>query len=70
MANERLKLIALTANVDMANDMAKMIGAELLPTTIKHFVDGEVLFESQKSFRGDNVYIVQSTCPPVTERLM
>ena len=70
MANERLKLIALTANTEMANSMAKMIGAELLPTTVKHFLDGEVLFESQKSFRGDNVYIIQSTCPPVTERLM
>ena len=68
--NERLKLIALTANVDMAKSMAKMINAELLPTTIKHFADGEILFESEKSFRGDNVYIVQSTCTPVTERLM
>ncbi len=70
MANEHLKLIALTANTEMANSMAKMIGAELLPTTVTHFLDGEVLFESQKSFRGDNVYIIQSTCPPVTERLM
>ena len=70
MGNEHLKLIALTANVEMANNMAKMIGAELLPTKIKHFVDGEVLFESEKSFRGDNIYIIQSTCPPVTERLM
>ena len=70
MGKERLKLIALTANIDMAENMAKMIGAELLPTTIKHFADGEVLFESEKSFRGDNIYIIQSTCPPVTERLM
>ena len=67
---ERLKLIALTANVEMAKSMAKMIHAELLPTTIKHFADGEVLFESEKSFRGDNIYIIQSTCTPVTERLM
>ena len=70
MGKERLKLIALTANIDMAENMAKMIGAELLPTTIKHFADGEVLFEPEKSFRGDNIYIIQSTCPPVTERLM
>ena len=28
------------------------------------------LFEGKQSFRGDNVYVVQSTCAPVTERLM
>lgn len=67
---QRLKLIALSANVDMAKAIAKDIGAELLPTEVIHFADGEILFESKKSFRGDNVYIIQSTCPPVTERLM
>lgn len=65
-----LKLIALSANIDMAKSIAQLTGAELLPTTIKRFADGEILFESQKSFRGDNVYIIQSTCSPVTDRLM
>ena len=68
--HERLKLIALNANKKMAEDISKISGAELLPCEIKHFADGEMLFECQKSFRGDNIYIIQSTCPPVTERLM
>lgn len=67
---EKLKLIALSANIEMANDIARSINAELLPTKVTHFADGEMIFESQKSFRGDNIYIIQSTCPPVTERLM
>ena len=67
---ERLKLIALNANKEMAETISKKTGAELLPCEIKHFADGEMLFECQKSFRGDNIYIIQSTCPPVTERLM
>ena len=37
---------------------------------MSHFADGEILFTGKKSFRGDNVYIIQSTCTPVTERLM
>ena len=67
---EKLKLIALSANIEMANDIDNFINAELLPTKVTHFADGEMIFESQKSFRGDNIYIIQSTCPPVTERLM
>ena len=67
---DRIKIIALSANQEMAQQVAKNIKAELLPTKIMHFADGEMLFEAAKSFRGDNVYIIQSTCPPVTERLM
>ena len=68
--HERLKIVSLTANKDMAIDIANRIGVEVLPTEVSHFADGEILFTGKKSFRGDNVYIVQSTCPPVTERLM
>ena len=68
--HERLKLVSLTANTEMALEIAKIIGVEVLPTEITHFADGEILFTGKKSFRGDNVYIIQSTCAPVTERLM
>lgn len=68
--HERLKIVSLTANVDMAVEIANSIGVEILPTEVTHFADGEILFTGKKSFRGDNVYIIQSTCTPVTERLM
>ena len=68
--HDRLKIVSLTANVDMAIEIAKTIGVEVLPTELTHFADGEILFTGKKSFRGDNVYIIQSTCSPVTERLM
>ena len=67
---QRLKIVSLTANVDMAVEIANSIGVEILPTEVTHFADGEILFTGKKSFRGDNVYIIQSTCTPVTERLM
>ena len=66
----RLKLVSLTANEELTKEIAKDIGVEVLPTSVLHFKDGEILFEGKQSFRGDNVYIVQSTCAPVTERLM
>lgn len=66
----RLKLVSLTANVEMTQKIAELLGVEVMPSQVLHFADGEILFEGKKSFRGDNVYIVQSTCSPVTERLM
>lgn len=68
--NERLKIVSLTANVNMALEIAKTIGVEVLPTEVSHYADGEISFTGKKSFRGDNVYIIQSTCRPVNERLM
>lgn len=67
---DRLKIVSLTANTNMALEIAKTIGVEVLPTEVSHFADGEILFTGKKSFRGDNVYIIQSTCAPATERLM
>ncbi|MCQ3035872.1 MAG: ribose-phosphate pyrophosphokinase [Bacilli bacterium] len=67
---ERLKLVSLTANEDMTKQIAEELGVEILPSKVTHFADGEMIFEGGKSFRGDNVYIIQSTCTPVTERLM
>lgn len=68
--SERIKLVSLTANEELAEEIAEYLDVEVMKSTIKHFADGEILFEGQQSFRGDNVYIIQSTCAPVTERLM
>ena len=66
----RLKLVSLTANEKLTKQVADILGVEVTPTKVSHFADGEILFEGKESFRGSNVYIIQSTCAPVTERLM
>ena len=68
--NERLKLLSLTANPELAEAIAKKLDAEILPSEVTHFADNEILFEGKKSFRGDDIYIIQSTCTPVTDHLM
>ena len=64
------KIIALSASKDLAEKIAEIIGIDVMPSTVVHFSDGEIMFEGKESFRGCNVYIVQSTCIPVTEHLM
>mgnify|MGYP003321272767 CR=1 FL=1 len=66
----RLKIISLSANKELAKEVAAQLGVNVMDTEVIHFADGEVLFQASESFRGDNVYIIQSTCGPVNERLM
>ena len=66
----RLKIVTLSANLDMAKKIAKRIGVSETSAAVTHFADGEIIVEAENSVRGDNVYIVQSTCPPSTEHLM
>lgn len=67
---DRLKLVCLTANKELTSEIASYLNVDVMDSTVTHFADGEILFEGKQSFRGDNVYIIQSTCAPVTERLM
>lgn len=67
---DRLKLIYLTANKNLTMDISNKIGAEIIPTDVTRFADGEISFVGEKSVRGNDVFIIQSTCAPVTERLM
>jgi len=67
---KRVKLISLTANEDLTKEIARRLNVPIVKSKVLHFADGEVLFESDETFRGDDVYIIQSTCTPATERLM
>ena len=68
--HNRLKIISLTTNKEMAADIAAQSDAEILPTQVKRFADGEISFIGDESLRGDNIYVIQSTCNPVADNLM
>jgi len=65
-----LKILAGGANPAFARDLAHALGQELGQVSIKRFADGEVFVEVCDNIRGRDVFIVQSTCPPVNEHLM
>lgn len=69
MKNE-ITVFALSASQDLANHIAQILGTEVGDCTVHHFADGEILVEIGESVRGKDVFIVQSTCNPVTENLM
>ena len=63
-------VFALTSSTDLAASTCKLLGLPLGKIKVEHFADGEILVEPQESVRGRSVFIIQSTCNPVTERLM
>jgi len=65
-----LKIFAGTSNQELAANIAKEASLELGHCEIKRFADGEVQVEIHESVRGCNVFMVQSTCPPVNENYM
>ena len=69
MVNDTV-IFALTSSVDLAKKVCKDLDVPLGKIRVEHFADGEILVTPQESVRGRSVFIVQSTCNPVTERLM
>lgn len=63
-------VFALTSSVELAKEMCEHAGVELGSCEVKHFADGEIIVELGESVRGKNVYIVQSTCSPVSSSIM
>ena len=63
-------VFALTSSVELANEIAAQVGVPLGNCDVKHFADGEIIVELGESVRGKHVYIVQSTCNPVSSNLM
>src|SRR5437016_4233430 len=59
-----------TATPEMARLVAERLGRPLGRREVDRFADGECHVQIQESVRGRDIYIVQSTCPPVNEHLM
>ena len=69
MIGNNALIFSLTANVQLAQDVANILGTTVSPVSVSHFADGEIICEPINSVREKNCYIIQSTCAPVTEHL-
>jgi ribose-phosphate pyrophosphokinase len=57
-------LLSGTANLPLAERIAKRLGGVLCDVTVKRFADGEIFVRIDENVRGRDVFIVQSTAPP------
>lgn len=70
MLDKTACIFSLSANKELAQNIASLLGVEVSPTNVSHFADGETLCEPVNSVREKNCYVIQSSSRPVNENLM
>ena len=65
-----MKIISCTNNRELSKEIAKKLNKKLVDTKIIRFADGDVYVEINENMRGQDVFIIQSTCTPVNDSIM
>ena len=68
--SEDIKIFTGRSNVGLAAQICESLGLELGKIRVTQFPDGESYCQIQENIRGKDVFIIQSTCPPVNQNLM
>jgi ribose-phosphate pyrophosphokinase len=65
-----LKLFSGNANRPLAEEIAQHLRMRLGDADVSRFSDGEVYVQINENVRGEDVFVIQPTCPPVNDTLM
>ena len=65
-----MKIFAGSSNPPLAEAICSTIGIEPGKISITAFPDGEPLAKIEENVRGEDVFVIQSTCPPTNHNLM
>jgi len=63
-------VFALSSSIDLTDEICGYLGLQRGKVSVRHFADGEIIVEPEESVRGKHVFIVQSTCHPISETYM
>src|ERR1700704_6127104 len=70
MSSERLKVFSGNANKELAEEICEILHVQPGEVNIGRFSDGEIRLQIMQNVRGDDVFLVQPTCPPVNDHIM
>ena len=70
MDSQSITLFTGNANPALAHDIARHLMVPVGRASVGRFSDGEINVEIMENVRGRDVFLVQSTCPPVNDSLM
>ena len=65
-----MRIFSGNSNPELAKKVAAEAGVELGYSSVSRFADGEVQVEIHESVRGEDCFLIQSTCPPVNQNYM
>jgi ribose-phosphate pyrophosphokinase len=70
MSDIRMKVLACNSNRPLAEAIVSYLSRPLAKAEIRRFADMEVFVEIHENVRGEDVFVVQSTCYPANDNLM
>ena len=65
-----MKIVACNSNLPLAEAVAAELNMSLCNASVRRFADMEVFVEIFENVRGEDVFVVQSTCMPTNDNLM
>lgn len=65
-----IKVFTGNSHAKLAKDIADILGVPVGDSKVSTFSDGEISVDINETVRGNDVFIVQSTCSPVNNNLM
>ncbi len=65
-----MKIVACNSNRPLAEAVAACLNLPLCRASVRRFADMEIFVEIQENVRGEDVFVVQSTCYPANDNLM
>jgi len=70
MTVANLMVFSGNANPELAEEIARHLFVPLGSATVSEFSDGEINIEIRENVRGQDIFVVQSTCAPTNKNLM
>lgn len=67
---KNVKIFSGNGNVTLAQQVCDYLGVPLNQALVSKFADGESRIKILENVRGDDVFLIQSTCPPVNDNFM
>ncbi len=68
--NHDFKIFSGSASIDLTERICAYLGRPIANARLGRFSDGETQVEIEENVLGMDVFLVQSTCPPVNDHLM
>ncbi len=67
---DKMVVFSGNSNKQLAEKICKSLNVKLGKALVSRFSDGEVRVKIEENVRGKDVFLIQSTCPPVDENLV
>lgn len=65
-----MKILSCTSNQPLSEAVSSYLGIPLTEVNVRRFADQEIFVEVLDNVRGEDVFVIQSTCAPANDHLM